>query len=74
MTNQEPITPKVRPRKHHREIRKVRRDLAFKVIDIGFKVLATKLHPDKGGSTEAMTRLNNIRQSLKEFTVGKWSR
>jgi hypothetical protein len=34
------------------------RDLALQLIDIGYKVLVAKLHPDKGGSSEAMTRLN----------------
>jgi hypothetical protein len=34
------------------------RDLGLRLIDIGYKVLVTKLHPDKGGSSEAMTRLN----------------
>jgi len=40
--------------------------LGHQLIDIGYKVLAAKLHPDKGGSTEAMTRLNKIRKTLKE--------
>ena len=30
--------------------------LATQLIDIGYKALASKLHPDKGGSPEAMTR------------------
>lgn len=40
-------------------------DLAIQLIDIGFKVLATKLHPDTGGSREAMARLNRVRDLLK---------
>jgi hypothetical protein len=40
-------------------------DLAYKLIDIGFKVLASKLHPDKGGSHEAMARLNKVKTLLK---------
>lgn len=41
------------------------RQLAHELIDIGYKVLASKLHPDKGGSAEAMTRLNRVRSILK---------
>jgi hypothetical protein len=45
---------------------KLQRLLAHQLIDIGFKVLATKLHPDKpGGSKEAMARLNQVRQILR---------
>jgi hypothetical protein len=40
--------------------------LALQLIDIGFKALATKLHPDKGGSREAMAILNKVRRVLKE--------
>lgn len=41
------------------------RELALRLIDIGFRALAEKLHPDKGGSAEAMTRLNRVRDLLK---------
>ncbi len=41
------------------------RDLAVELIDIGFKALATRLHPDRGGSKEAMARLNRVRDELK---------
>lgn len=42
------------------------RQLAYQLIDIGYKVLATKLHPDKaGGSSEAMARLNKVRALLR---------
>ena len=42
-------------------------ELARKLIDIGFKVLAKELHPDKmGGSKDAMARLNKIRSRLHE--------
>lgn len=40
--------------------------LGHQLIDIGYKVLSSKLHPDKGGSTEAMTRLNKVRTLLKD--------
>jgi hypothetical protein len=40
-------------------------ELARKLIDIGYKVLAKELHPDKmGGSKDAMSRLNKIRERL----------
>ena len=43
------------------------RELGVRLIDIGFKVLAGTLHPDKpGGSHEAMTRLNEVRRILRE--------
>jgi hypothetical protein len=40
--------------------------LAGEIVSIGYKVLATKLHPDKGGSVEAMQQLNDARDLLKE--------
>jgi len=46
--------------------RKLVSDLALEIISIGYKVLATKMHPDKGGSVEAMQRLNSARDLLKE--------
>lgn len=40
--------------------------LGLRLIDIGFKVLALEFHPDKmGGTREAMTRLNRVRDRLK---------
>jgi hypothetical protein len=45
--------------------REAQRKLALQLIDIGYKVLASKLHPDKGGSREAMARLNQVRDRLK---------
>lgn len=45
--------------------RDLQRELALKIIDIGYKVLARKLHPDKGGSRDAMSRLNAARERLK---------
>jgi hypothetical protein len=45
---------------------KLTRQLAHQLVDIGYKVLAAKMHPDKGGSPEAMSRLNKVRKLLKE--------
>jgi hypothetical protein len=47
------------------EERQLQHRLALQLIDIGYKALATKLHPDKGGSREAMARLNAVRNRLK---------
>jgi hypothetical protein len=46
--------------------------LGNRLVDIGYRVLSTELHPDKkGGSKEAMQRLNvvrgKLRQSVKQF-------
>lgn len=46
---------------------KLRQELAKQLIDIGYKVLATRLHPDHGGSKEAMVRLNIVRESLSKL-------
>ena len=51
---------------NHTRERKLIHDLAEKLIDIGYKGLAFELHPDKGGSAEAMARLNKVRQLLKK--------
>ena len=44
----------------------LQRKLALQVFDICYKFLAAKLHPDKGGSTDAMTRLNQVRNRLRQ--------
>jgi hypothetical protein len=41
------------------------RDIALELVDVGYKALATRLHPDRGGSKEAMARLNRVRSELK---------
>jgi hypothetical protein len=38
------------------EIR-LHRELAGELVDLGYRALATRLHPDRGGSKDAMTRL-----------------
>jgi hypothetical protein len=42
------------------------RKLANQLIKIGYGVLATKLHPDKGGSHDAMRRLTKVAKALRE--------
>ncbi len=54
---------------------RVRRLLARQLIDSGFKALAIKLHPDKGGPGCDMAILNEIRETMKsaattEYTSG----
>lgn len=48
------------------EERDAQRTLGLQLIDIGYKVLARTLHPDKGGSRQAMSRLNAVRDRLKQ--------
>lgn len=47
------------------EERQAEHTLALRLIEIGYKVLAKELHPDKGGSRDAMSRLNRVRDRLK---------
>jgi len=46
---------------------KLHRDLAEELVDIGYRALATRLHPDRGGSKDAMMRLNRVRDELKSI-------
>jgi hypothetical protein len=48
---------------------KLHRDLAEELIDAGYRALATKLHPDRGGSKDAMARLNRVRDDLKAIAA-----
>lgn len=48
---------------------KLHRELALQVIDLGYRALATRLHPDAGGSRDAMSRLNTVRHELKQFAT-----
>jgi hypothetical protein len=41
------------------------RDLAIELVDIGYRALAMRLHPDHGGSLDAMRRLNRVRLEFK---------
>jgi hypothetical protein len=43
------------------------RELAEELIDIGYRALATRLHPDKGGSKDAMRRLNRVAEELRDI-------
>ncbi len=46
---------------------RLHRELAEELVDIGYRALATKLHPDRGGSKDAMARLNRVRDELKSI-------
>jgi hypothetical protein len=48
---------------------KLHRELALQLIDLGYRALATRLHPDRGGSRDAMGRLNAVRDELKEIAA-----
>ena len=50
---------------------KLHRDLADELIDIGYRALATRLHPDRGGSKDAMARLNRVRDELKSMSQSR---
>jgi Protein of unknown function (DUF3102) len=59
----------------HRDTReeevRLHRELALQLIDIGFKALATRLHPDRGGSRIGMQRLNTVRRHLTDFAKSR---
>src|SRR4030095_3159626 len=50
---------------------RLHRLLAVELIDVGFKALATRLHPDHGGSEIAMRRLNRVRRELKSVAKSR---
>lgn len=50
---------------------KLHRELAEELIDIGYRALATRLHPDRGGSKDAMARLNRVRDELKTIAQNR---
>ena len=48
-----------------------RRTLALQLIDLGYRALATRLHPDRGGSKDAMVRLIEVRDELKSVAANR---
>lgn len=60
------VPPMMQEKQYKDKEAELRHELSIQLIDIGYKVLATKLHPDKGGSPEAMLRLNAVREILKK--------
>lgn len=56
-----------------KEETELHRTMALELIDIGYKALAMRLHPDRrGGSRDAMRRLNRVRDELN--TIAKTRR
>ena len=47
--------------------------LARELVNIGFRRLAALLHPDKGGTNEAMIRLSNVRGKLTDLIEEEWA-
>lgn len=43
-----------------------RADLALQVVESGFRAVAHKLHPDRGGDAERMKELNSVRDALRK--------
>jgi len=56
------------PQSHDTEI-VLHRKLAQELINLGYRALATRLHPDRGGSRDAMARLNVVRDELKDIAA-----
>jgi hypothetical protein len=48
---------------------KLHREIAIELIDLGYRAMATRLHPDRGGSRDAMSRLNAVRDELKSIAA-----
>lgn len=57
--------PRPTPPGRERAPQSYREEVALQVIDSGFRAVAMKLHPDKGGSEQAMKELNSVRDALK---------
>jgi hypothetical protein len=58
---------RVEKREHQHQRKKERRDIALQIIDLGFKTLAMKMHPDKGGSSEGMIELQDVKLRLLSY-------
>jgi len=43
---------------------RLHRELAIELVNLGYKAMAMRLHPDRGGSKDAMARLNRVRAVL----------
>jgi hypothetical protein len=58
-------------RQTERDEIQLHRDLAAELVDVGYKALATRLHPDRGGSKDAMVRLKRVRDELMAVAEGR---
>jgi hypothetical protein len=50
----------------HQRARRRKRQLAREVIDAGYRAVARRVHPDVGGSDDAMRWLQEVRDVLRE--------
>jgi DnaJ-domain-containing protein 1 len=50
-------------RKEHAKLKR-QRELVSNIIGLGYKAMAVRLHPDKGGTSEDMHELQEAKQSL----------
>lgn len=57
--------PRPTPPSAPRAPQSYREEVALQVIESGYRAVAMKLHPDKGGSEQAMKELNSVRETLK---------
>jgi hypothetical protein len=57
----------VQERQRQAEEIEAHRDLAEKYCNAGYHALAAKLHPDRGGSKNAMVMLNRIHEDVKQY-------
>lgn len=57
----------VQERQERKDELALHQDLALELIEIGYRALATRLHPDRGGTKDAMARLNRVREELKQI-------
>jgi hypothetical protein len=55
----------------HEQRRQERAEMLL-LIDAGYKAMAMKRHPDKGGGKDAMTLLKEVRDILRKYAEG-WS-
>lgn len=57
----------VQERQDRKDELALHQDLAVELVEIGYRALATRLHPDRGGTKDAMARLNRVRDELKHL-------
>jgi hypothetical protein len=57
----------VQERQDRKDELALHQDLAVELVEIGYRALATRLHPDRGGTKDAMSRLNRVRDELKHI-------
>jgi hypothetical protein len=60
----------IRKRKEENLKRKEENTMALKIIDLGYRAMATRIHPDKGGTNEAMHELQAAKQLLISYVEG----